>query len=107
AFYEEKIPATICTQKDFEKWASAQPEGTLDFALEDCLIPQRTPLVVEDFPDELASPDGESLFRLTYLHNPSDPGDGITVMVPLVELPHLPVWFGEWLVPGWLDEKVS
>ncbi len=107
AFYEEKIPATICTQKDFEKWAATQPEGTLDFALEDCIIPQREPLSVEDFPDELLSPDGESFFRLTYLHNPSDPGDGITATVPLVELPHLPVWFGEWLVPGWLEEKVS
>lgn len=107
AFYEEKIPSTICTQKDFEKWSAAQPEGTLDFALEDCIIPQRTPLAVEDFPDALPSPDGESLFRLTYLHNPSDPGDGITATVPLVELPHLPDWFGDWLVPGWLEEKVS
>ncbi|NLT70267.1 MAG: ATP-dependent RNA helicase HrpA [Verrucomicrobiaceae bacterium] len=107
AFYEEKIPATICTQKDFEKWAAAQPAGTLDFALEDCIIPQREPLAVEDFPDELPSPDGESFFPLRYLHNPSDPGDGITATVPLVELPHLPVWFGEWLVPGWLEEKVS
>lgn len=107
AFYEEKIPPTICTQKDFEKWASAQPEGTLDFAIEDCIIPQSTPIAVEDFPDRLLSPDGESLFPLTYLHNPSDPGDGLTVTIPLVELPHLPPWFGEWLVPGWLDEKVS
>lgn len=107
AFYEEKLPATICTQKDFEKWATAQPEGTLDFSLEDCIIPQSSPLAVEDFPERLRSPDGLSFFPLTYLHNPSDPGDGITATIPLVELPHLPVWFGDWLVAGWLEEKVS
>ncbi len=107
AFYEDKLPPTICTQKDFEQWISAQPEGFIDFALEDCIIPQSTPIAVEDYPDKLVSPDGESIFPLRYLHNPSDPGDGITVTIPLVELPHLPLWFGEWLVPGWLGEKVS
>lgn len=107
AFYEERVPAGICTQKDFEKWIAAQPPGFLDFTLEDCLVPQREPLHPEDYPDTLLSPDGETEFALRYLHNPADPADGITAIVPIVELPHLPPWFGEWLVPGWLGEKTA
>jgi hypothetical protein len=65
------------------------------------------PIRVEDYPDRVASPDGEGEFSVAYLHNPSDPADGITARLPLVELSHLPGWFGEWLVPGWLGEKVA
>lgn len=106
-FYEQRIPETLCTQKEFEKWVSSQPEGTIDFSLEECLVPQVEPIVVENYPDSIYSPDGETEFLLRYLHNPADPGDGITMIVPLVELPHLPDWFGEWMVPGWLAEKMS
>lgn len=107
SFYEERVPDSICTQKEFEKWIAKQPEGAIDFALEDCLLPQSEPIHPEDYPDEIVAPDGESTLTLSYLHNPSDPADGITCLVPLAELPHLPDWFGEWLVPGWLPEKVS
>lgn len=107
AFYEEKVPTDICTQKDFEKWVAVKPDGFIDFELEDCLLPQRDRIWVEGYPDSVFSPDGESEFTLVYLHCPADPGDGISVEIPLVELPHLPDWFGDWLVPGWLEEKVS
>jgi len=107
SFYEGRLPTSICTQKDFEKWLAAQAEGFLDFTLEDCLLPQRDPVYPEDYPDTIASPDGTAEFSLVYLHNPSDPADGITARVPLVDLPHLPPWYGEWLVPGWLGEKVT
>ncbi|MEM6916813.1 MAG: DUF3418 domain-containing protein, partial [Verrucomicrobiota bacterium] len=107
SFYEEKIPPDICTQKDFEKWNVQQKSGFLDFKLEDCLLPQQEPIRVEDYPDKITSPDGEAVFELSYLHNPSEEGDGISATIPLVELSHLPAWFGEWVVPGWLPEKVS
>jgi len=107
AFYEDRVPGTICTQKDFEKWASEHTEGALDFSLEDCILPQREPIAVDDFPDTLPSADGESEFAASYLHNPSEVADGITATIPLGELSYLPEWFGDWLVPGWLPEKVS
>ena len=107
AFYEDKLPASICTQKDFEKWVAGQPEGTIDFTLEDCLLPQLEPIRIEDYPDWISAPDGEGEFSLSYLHCPADPADGISMTIPLEELPHLPDWIGEWMVPGWLGEKVS
>ena len=107
AFYEERVPKEVHTQKQFEQWANQLPPGALDLKLDDCLIPQSEPLVPNNYPDELFSTDGESLFELSYLHNPSEPADGITVRIPLADLPHLPGWFGDWLVPGWLPEKVG
>ena len=107
AFYEERIPEAVCTQKEFERWVSDQPDGAVDFSLEDCLLPQLEPIRPEKYPDAIASPDGENQFPLCYLHNPSDPADGLTIRIPLVELPHLPAWFGDWVVPGWIEEKVA
>ena len=107
AFYEERVPADVCTQKAFEKWASQLPDGAIDLQLEDCIIPLSEALTPEDYPDSLPSTDEQSQFELVFLHHPTDPADGITVRIPLGDLPHLPAWFGDWLVPGWLAEKVS
>ena len=107
AFYEDVLPADVYTQKGFEIWVSKQPEGTIDFQLDDCLLPQTSPIRYAEYPDRVSSPDGQSSFRLRYLHNPSKEEDGITMTIPLVELPHLPVWFGDWMVPGWLPEKLE
>ena len=107
AFYEDRVPKEVHTQKQFEQWASKQPEGALDLTLDDCIIPQSEPLIPNNYPDEIFSTDGNSLFQLSYLHNPSEPADGITVRIPLADLPHLPEWFGDWLVPGWFPEKVA
>lgn len=107
AFFEERVPADICTQKAFEKWADNQPPGTLDLQLDDCMIPLTEPFEPDNAPDVLLSTDEQSEFELVYLHYHGDPADGITVRIPLGDLSHLPGWFGDWLVPGWLEEKVS
>ena len=107
AFYEERIPADVCTQKAFEKWASRAPEGTLDLELDDCILPLGDSIDADDYPDAAWSTDEQSKFELVYLHHPTDPADGITIRIPLGDLPHLPPWFGDWLVPGWLPEKVG
>jgi len=75
--------------------------------LEDCIVTPLEPGVLCGVPDEIADPEGEGSYQLHYLHDPSDEADGITVVVPLAGLSHLPGWFGDWLVPGWLEEKVT
>ena len=107
AFYEERVPSDICTQKAFEKWSAGLEPGALDLQLDDCIVPQSEPIQPDSVPDQIASTDGESQFELGYLHNPAEPADGITMRIPLADLPHLPDWFGDWLVPGWLPEKVA
>ena len=43
----------------------------------------------------------------TYLHEPGDPRDGITVTVPLFVLNQVSEERAEWLVPGMLKDKVQ
>ncbi len=107
AFFEERVPPDICTQKAFEKWAARAEPGLLDLELEDCIVPLTEPFNADDYPDTLLSTDEQSEFDLIYLHKLDDAADGITVCIPLADLPHLPSWYGDWLVPGWLGEKVS
>ena len=81
AFYEGRVPKDVCTQKAFEQWAGGLEPGALDLRLDDCIIPQPEPIDLAAVPDWFASSDGESLFELSYLHNPADPADGITVRI--------------------------
>ncbi|CAN5468430.1 ATP-dependent RNA helicase HrpA [soil metagenome] len=106
-FYRERVPMDICTQKAFEQWAGRQDPGTLDLTLDDCIVPQVNPIDPDTVPDSLPGPDGETEYPLRYLHDPSDEADGITLILPLADLPHLPPWFGDWLVPLWLEQKVA
>ncbi len=99
--YHERLPQEVCTQKAFEKWASQQPEGTLDLSLEDCMIPQLQRIDEAAFPDELNE------YTVTYLHDPSSAADGLSISIPLADLAVVPDWFGDWLVPGFLEEKVQ
>lgn len=107
AFYQERIPPGMCTQKAFEKWASQQLPEALELQLGDCIVAQTDPIDPASYPDTLADPDGETLYPLTYLHDSGGDADGITVTLPLSDLPHLPTWYGDWLVPGWLREKLA
>ncbi|MEM7699785.1 MAG: ATP-dependent RNA helicase HrpA, partial [Verrucomicrobiota bacterium] len=107
AFYLEIIPREIHTQKAFEKWIGSQPDGALNYAIEDIIIPTSEPIDHDALPDVIVAPDGETWLPLTYLHDSRDPADGITVEIPLGEVLELPDWFGDWLVPGWWEEKVS
>jgi ATP-dependent helicase HrpA len=44
---------------------------------------------------------------VTYLHEPGDPRDGLTVTVPLFVLNQVSDERTEWLVPGMLKDKVQ
>ncbi|HAF54064.1 MAG TPA: hypothetical protein DCL01_02295, partial [Thauera sp.] len=43
--------------------------------------------------------------KLTYLHQPGEADDGVTLTVPLAMLNQIPANRCEWLVPGLLEEK--
>ncbi len=116
AFYEGVIPEDVCTLQQFQKWASSEAvmaaakesgRHPIDFTLDDCLLESVDGLREELYPDEIVSPDQEAVFQLRYLHNPSEERDGITARIPIDDLPSLPDWFGDWLVPGFLPEKVA
>jgi len=104
--FDERLPADSFTQRAFERWAARNPRR-VDLEPEDLMVPLLEPLDEADYPDALWIPDSEDAVELHYHHNPADEEDGITMIVPLAELPRLPDWFGDWLVPGWREEKVT
>jgi ATP-dependent RNA helicase HrpA len=107
AFYLERIPADVASVKSFEHWwraeARRQPHR-LDVPLELMLARPLPPVAPGDHPDTWEV-DGNTL-RLTYRFDPTSPDDGVTLDVPLPLLGQLTSAQLDWLVPGYLREKV-
>ncbi|MGY8687266.1 MAG: DUF3418 domain-containing protein, partial [Verrucomicrobiales bacterium] len=76
----------------------------LCFVEEDICYPQLVPFEDADYPDEILH--GEFSFPVYYQLAPGEPHDGLTFGCSLAYLRELPDWFADWLVPGWLREKV-
>ncbi|MEO0446019.1 MAG: DUF3418 domain-containing protein, partial [Verrucomicrobiota bacterium] len=107
-FYDEVLPEGCCSQKAFEQWVSKDPTR-VRFDREDVMIPLLEPVEDEDYPDEFWIPGSDPAISLplSYHHYPTDEEDGITVTIPIGALEQVPDWAGDWLVPGWLPDKVT
>jgi ATP-dependent helicase HrpA len=102
--FEHLVPPEICSTNDFDEWLRANRVRAA-MNLEDALLPQYHPVHFDDYPDELIF--GGHPFRLNYFFDPGEQQDGIFLMVPEAEMNLLPPWALEWLVPGWLPEKIE
>lgn len=107
-FFDEKLPAEISTSKAFERWrrkAESEDPEILHFTEEAVCYPQLSPFSSEAYPDEVTH-EGYA-FPVYYAYTPGEPGDGLTFGCALSCLQALPDWLAEWLVPGYLEEKVT
>jgi len=106
-FYLERIPADVASTRAFERWwrhEERRHPSRLDVAREVLLAGATPDYRSSDYPDELEV-DGNRL-PLSYRFDPTDPDDGVTLDVPLPLLATLPARRLEWLVPGYLHEKI-
>jgi ATP-dependent helicase HrpA len=104
AFYDARLPQTVCNVSDLRQWLTSQSPDALA-ALELCdadLPPVRD--LAHEFPDAITL-SGNRL-ALTYRHAQGEADDGITCTVPAPLLPLVAAWRSDWLVPGLLDEKM-
>jgi ATP-dependent helicase HrpA len=105
-FYASRVPANICSAVAFERWRrqveKTQPE-LLHLQLADVLTNAPLPLP-EDFPDTLEV--GGNRLPLRYRFDPAAEDDGVTLELPRHLLPQLDEDRLEWLVPGWLEDKI-
>ena len=92
-FYEERVPADVTSGAHFERWARDHAD-VLAFALDD-----------DGFPSTWEQ-EGVEL-PLTYLFEPGDVLDGVTVDIPLALLDHVDAAPFEWQVPGLREELVT
>jgi ATP-dependent helicase HrpA len=106
SFYAERVPAGICSTQAFERWrraAEKQRPGLLYMSLEDLLTGAPLP-APEDYPEALET--GGNRLPLRYRFDPAAEDDGVTLEVPRYLLPLVDEDRLEWLVPGWLEEKI-
>ncbi|WP_421779736.1 ATP-dependent RNA helicase HrpA [Gardnerella sp. KA00771] len=112
-FYDTRIPQEATTIAALAKWWKDNREENphkLDFnpdEVERLQTTQSTDLA--DYPDhwDTVGTDGQIIrLRLSYVYDPANPLDGVTVHVPLYVLSRLTPEEFTWNVPGLLDELI-
>jgi len=106
-FYLERIPADVASTRAFERWWQAEEPRNrerLDVPRDVLLAIPLPFLDPHDLPDSL---DVEgNLLPLTYRFDPTSPEDGVTLELPLALLASITSRRLEWLVPGYLRDKL-
>lgn len=106
-FYAAHLPPKFITQRHLESWyekANTKQQRALEFTKEQLLSDAAAGIGMSDFPSELEW-QGMS-FPLSYSFSPGAADDGVSLTVPLAMLEQVPAERIEWLVPGFIHEKV-
>ena len=106
AFYESRLPKTICNREGLKAWLQKEPELDTQLRLEkaDLMRHEAAGITVDRYPKKLLV--GGAELNLTYHFEPGSPKDGVTLVVPLTQLNQVDGRRCEWLVPGMCEEKV-
>jgi len=107
AFYDQQIPADVCSGRLLEAWykneVKRQP-SLLVLSREELMRHEAAGITTQAFPKTIRL--GGTDCTATYLHQPGDSRDGVTVTVPLFVLNQVSEERCEWLVPGLLKDKI-
>ncbi|MFZ3220692.1 MAG: ATP-dependent RNA helicase HrpA, partial [Rhodoferax sp.] len=108
AFYDQQLPADVCSGYSLERWHREEVKKNPKLLLltrEELMRHEAAGITTASFPKTIRL--GGVDCAATYLHAPGDPRDGLTVTVPLFVLNQVNDERCEWLVPGMLKEKVQ
>ena len=107
AFYDQQLPQDMCSGATLERWfrdeVKRQPQ-LLQLTREELMRHEAAGITTSAFPKVLRL--GGIDCAASYLHEPGDAKDGITVTVPIYALNQVSEERCEWLVPGMLAAKV-
>ena len=107
AFYDAQIPPEVMSGHSFEKWyrhAGRENPKLLYLSRDELMRHEAAGITSSAFPKVIRL--GGVDCGATYLHEPGDARDGVTVTVPIYALNQVSEERGEWLVPGMLKDKV-
>jgi len=107
AFYDAQLPHNVASGAQFERWyreESKKQPRLLFLTREELMRHEAAGITSAAFPKTLRL--GGIDCAATYLHEPGDPKDGVTVTVPIYALNQVSDERCEWLVPGMLQDKV-
>jgi ATP-dependent helicase HrpA len=124
AFYDQQLPADVCSGYSFDNWyrdASKKPEYLMPMPVrgaapagnsklllltrEELMRHEAAGITTQSFPKTVRL--GGVDCAATYLHEPGDAKDGLTVTVPIFVLNQVNEERCEWLVPGMLKDKIQ
>ncbi|MDR7297523.1 ATP-dependent helicase HrpA [Pelomonas aquatica] len=108
AFYDDKLPAHVFSGATLLKWwreASKGDDKLLQLSQDELMRHEAAGVTSEAFPKVIRL--GGVDCAATYLHQPGDARDGLTVTVPIFALNQVSEERAEWLVPGMLAAKVT
>ena len=106
-FYAARIPQKISSVTAFERWraqAERHDPKVLYLSRADLMVRDADEVDERSFPDELEV--GANRLSLRYRFEPTEPDDGVTLIVPDVLLETLDADRLAWLVPGRRLEKI-
>ena len=107
-FYDSVVPRDIFNRASFEKW-----RAVIERRKPDMLRMTQSDFFAQPLPDSheaqwpLQLDVGRHVANVQYQHEPGADADGVSVRVPLLELPDLDCERLEWLVPGLIAEKIE
>ena len=108
AFYDAQLPPEVCSGRELELWyrdaARGQPK-LLHLTRDELMRHQAAGITTQAFPKVVKI--GGVDCSASYLHQPGDAKDGITVSLPLFVLNQVSEERCEWLVPGMLKDKIQ
>uniref|UniRef100_UPI00351CB9FE ATP-dependent RNA helicase HrpA n=1 Tax=Rhodoferax sp. TaxID=50421 RepID=UPI00351CB9FE len=108
AFYDQQLPADVCSGYSFENWYREEIKKNPKLLLltrEELMRHEAAGITTQSFPKTIRL--GGVDCAATYLHEPGDAKDGLTVTVPLFVLNQVNEERCEWLVPGMLKDKIQ
>jgi len=107
AFYDQHLPPDVCSGATLERWVreevKKQPK-LLQLTREELMRHEAAGITTAAFPKTVRL--GGIDCAASYLHEPGDAKDGLTVTVPIYALNQVNEERCEWLVPGMLRDKV-
>ncbi|WP_243738330.1 ATP-dependent RNA helicase HrpA [Cellulomonas shaoxiangyii] len=106
-FYDERVPDDVVSARHFDRWwkdARRRDPDLLSFTRE-LLVGSDTAVDERAFPSRW--PQGELSFPLTYQFQPGTEADGVTVHIPLPQLPRVRPEGFDWMVPGLRAELLT
>ncbi len=107
-FYDQQLPADVCSGASCESWYKAEVKTRPKLLLlsqDELMRHEAAGITTQAFPRTLRLGGVDCL--ATYLHEPGDPRDGVTALVPIFALNQVNEERCEWLVPGMLKDKIQ
>jgi ATP-dependent helicase HrpA len=107
AWYDELLPQDVVSGATFERWyrqASRENPKLLHLSRDELMRHEAAGITTAAFPKTIRL--GGIDCAASYLHQPGDAKDGVTVTVPIYALNQVSEERCDWLVPGMLEAKV-